>query len=231
MHRIALAGLGVALATGTARADKYAEMDKARVAIIAALDTGDAKAFATYVGKDFKSSRVWFDSAACRKKFHDTTVKAKDAKAFVACFKGLGVRAAGLLIHYGPGVSLSARIDVDDAGKATLASLSGDVVREKALPPIWKKTFEAQRKSGEPVVLDAAARQELAAIGDTGVVFEACVDAKGTVSKVSTIMDLPDDGLTMTLVRAATKTWVFEPFIVKGKPAAACGTQVVKSKS
>jgi hypothetical protein len=228
MNRIVV--IATLFVTGAAHADKYAEMDKARVAIIAALDTGDDKAFAVYVGKDFKTERVWFDTAACRKRFSNATVKAKDAKAFVACFKGLGVRAQGLLIHYGPDVSLSARISVDEASnKATLDRLSGDVVIDKTLPPIWRATFEAHRKPGaQPVKLDAAAAQEIADIGDTGVVFEACVDAKGNVSKVSSVMNLPKTGPTMKQVLAATKTWQFEPFMIKGKPAAACGTQLVK---
>lgn len=230
MKRIAL--VAILFATTTARADKYAEMDKARLAIITALDTGDGKTFATYIGKDFKSERVWFDTAACRTKFYDKTVKAKDAKAFVACFKGLGVRAAGLLIQYGPDVTLSSKIDVDDAGKATLVRLSGDVVREKKLPPVWRKTFEAHRKpDAQEVILDDAAQQEITGIGDTGVVFEVCVDAKGKVFKVVTPMpNLPANGPTMKQVAAATKNWQFEPFLVKGKAAAACGTQNVKIK-
>jgi hypothetical protein len=105
-------------------------------------------------------------------------------------------------------------------------------VREKSLPPVWKKTFESHRKPGaQEVVLDDAARQELAEIGDTGVVFEACVDAKGKVKSVTTIMPLAKHGPVMKQVNAATKTWQFEPFLVKGKPAPACGTQIVKLKS
>jgi hypothetical protein len=211
---------------------KYAEMDKARLAIIGALDKGDDKTFASYIGSGFKAERVWFDSAACRAKFSNATVKAKDAKAFVACFKGLGVRAAGLLMQYGPDVTLSVRIDVDDNGKATIAKLSGDVALDKSLPLIWRATFESHRKAGaQAVALDAAAQQELADIGDSGVVFEACVDAKGKVKSVRTIMSLAKNGPTMKQVHAATKTWEFEPFMVKGKAAAACGQQIVKIKS
>jgi hypothetical protein len=227
MKRACIAA-GFLLATGTASADEYQEMDKARVAIIAALDSGDAKAFAGYVGTQFESARVWFDSAACRKKFGNATVKAKDAKAFVACFKGLGVRAKGLLIHYGPDVSLTAKIDVDDAGKATLVRLSGDLGIDATLPLIWRDTFESHRKTGDAVTFDADAQKELEALGEIGAVFDVCVDAKGNVKNVQTIMDVKKNGPVMKQVRAATKGWTFEPFVVKGKPAPACARQLVK---
>ena len=217
------------LAAGTASADKYAEMDKARSAIVAALDTADAKAFAGYVGTEFETLRVWFDSKPCRKKFGNAKVKAKDTKAFVACFKKLGVKQQGLLIHYGPDVSLTAKLNVDEAaGKTTLVTLSGDVGSDPNLPLIWRKTFDEHRKAGDDVAFDADARKELANIGETGAVFDVCVDAKGSVKDVHTIMSVAKKGPVMTQIRAATKGWKYEPFIVKGKPAPACGRQIIK---
>jgi len=223
-----LPAAAILLAASSAGADKYAEMDKARAAIITALDTGDHKAFASYVGAQLETMRVWFDSSTCRKKFGNAKVKAKDAKAFVACFKGLGVRAAGLLVHYGPDVSLSMKIDVDDAGKATLVSVSGDVGSDDKLPLIWRKTFDSHRTAGNEVTFEADAQKELTAVGETGAVFDVCVDAKGAVKNVLTIMQVAKNGPVMKQVRAATKTWKFEPFVVRGKPAPACGRQIVK---
>lgn len=223
-----LAAVALVLVASPAAADKYAEMDKARAAVVTALDAGDHKTFAGYVGAQLETMRVWFDNAGCRKKFGNAKVKPKDTKAFVACFKGLGVRQQGLLVHYGPDVSLTAKIEVDDAGKATLVTLSGDVGSDTKLPLIWRKTFDEHRTAGDEVTFDADAQKELTAIGETGAVFDVCVDAKGNVKDVHTIMQVKKNGPVMKQVRAATKTWKFEPFVVRGKPAPACGRQIVK---
>jgi hypothetical protein len=227
----ALATIGIALGVTPASANKYAEMDKARAAIIAALDSGDDKAFAAFVGKDFEVVRVWFDSAPCRKKFSTGVIKAKDTQAFVACFKGLGVRAQGLMIKFGPDVTLAARIEIDEknGNKATLTRLIGEGAVDATLPLIWSKTFASHRKpGGQAVAFDAAAQKELGNLGESGVVFDVCVDEKGAVTDVQTTTPVNKKGPVMKQLRAATANWQFEPFQVRGKPAPACGRQIVR---
>ena len=158
-------------------AAKYKAMDAARIAIVAALDKGDAATFATFIPADgLVTEGLWFSTPACRKKFATTRVTAKTAAAFVACFKPLGVTQGGLLVRVGPGVNMSLKIDVSD-GKATLSKLSmlsGDP------PEVFAHVFEQNRIAGyDDIDLPERARAELDALPGKHIAFRVCVNAKG----------------------------------------------------
>jgi hypothetical protein len=209
--------------------EKYKRMDAARVAIIEALDKGDAKTFATYLDTSLEVTDLWFDTAACRKKFGTAKVTAKTVDAFVACIAPLHVHGRGLNVYYGPDVSVRVKIEVVDGGnKAVLRSLAGQLsYLDATLPEVWVKEFEKHRTAGDAIILDEAARSELAALGETkGVVVLICVDAKGRVKKTGTMpREAPKANQQ---IAAVTKSWTFEPFTARGKPIGACSTLVVK---
>ena len=223
ISRIAVLAL---LVPSLAIADEYKMMDEARVAIIEALDKGDAKTFATYLGPALEVKGLWFDTPACRKKFSTARVTAKTAPAFVACISPLHVFGRGLNVYYGPEVLVSAKIDVID-GKARLQSIRGELAVDPTLPQVWRKGFEEHRTAGDPIVLDADAKAELAEIPDTGAVIHICVNAAGKVAKTS-VWGVDKGGPTAKLVANATKSWTFKPFTVRDKPSGACSTITAK---
>jgi hypothetical protein len=208
--------------------DKYKKIDAARVAIIAALDAGDGKALADHIKGSIDVSDVWFDTAACRK-LGKQEATAKTATALAACFKPLHVYGRGLNVYYGPEISLRVKIEVID-DKAYVVSMKGEGMNfiDASLPMVSGKAFEANKKSGDAIVLDDAMRDELEAAGDRGVVVYACVGANGKVTKTRLMPAVAGTGPTARAVTKATKTWVFEPFRVRDKPAAACGHIIVR---
>ena len=223
MRRLVI--LVTVLATAaTARADKYQEIDKARAAIVAALDQGDAAAFSPYVGAaGVEVTSVWFDAPKCRKRFGTATLTAKTAPAFVACFKGLGAQPRGLSIQYGPGVVLDHKLEIVD-GKPVLVRLGTTGWKDPALPEVPRAIFEEHRTAGAAaIVVDAAATAELVAIHETGAVFRVCVDKSGHVTRTE-VAEVSAKGPTATQVRAAVKTWTFTPFQIRGKPGTTCST-------
>ncbi len=202
--------------------DQYKQIDKARAAIIPALDTGDATTLAAFVGSDLSLTDVWFDSASCRKRFATAHVKAKDVAALAACFKGLDVHAQGMLVTYGPGVITTLEVRIVDR-KPVLLSISGQPANDPALPQVWRDAFESHRKAGSPeVALDAAARAEL---GKSGAAYEVCVDGHGLVISTDAV-EVDPDSATARQLKAATKTWRFEPFMLRGKPTTVCTTSI-----
>ena len=224
----ALALIALAATTASADVDKYKLMDAARLAIIAALDQGDAATFAKYIGPELAVDGLWFDTAAC-KKLATTKLTAKTAGALVACMKPLGVRGEGMLVFYGPGVELRLKIGVAD-GKATLSSMSGPgaLATDPALPEVWQDLVENHRKTGtKSIPLDAAARKEIEAIPETGVVYHFCIDGKGRVVTVRTD-EVAAGGTTAKQVAAEVKAWTFEPLTIRDKPVTVCTTETVK---
>ena len=227
MRRLVI--LVTVLATAaTAHADRYQEIDKARAAIVTALDQGDAATFSTYVGASgVEVTSVWFDAPKCRKRFAKATVTAKTAAAFVACFKGLGVQPRGLNIQYGPGVSLDHKLDIVD-GKPALVRLSNMASKDPALPEVPRAVFEEHRTAGAAaIVVDDAATAELVAIHETGAVFRVCVDKAGHVTRTE-VAEVAAKGPTATQVRAAVKAWTFTPFLIRGKAGTTCSTSTLK---
>lgn len=216
------------LACGTAHADKdYAEMDKARIGVVAALDKGDGAELAKYIGKELKLERVWFDNATCRKKFSDAKVTAKQASALAKCFAGLKAWQVGLNIYYGPGVLLSTRFKIED-GKPIAWSMAGDVNSNTTLPHVSGKSFGEARMTGAPTIsFDQAALDEIAAVPDTGIAYDVCIDAKGKVTKTTPLM-VAANGPVAKQIRAATKSWTFKPFELRAKATTVCATLVQK---
>lgn len=208
---------------------KYAAIDAARASLVSALDRGDAAALTELLdATPVEVKDLWFDTKACRKKWKQASLTTKTASAFVACMKGLSVSAVGMSVYYGPGVSLTVKVEYVD-GKAVLRSLRGDPVAiDPALPTVAAKKLVAQRTEGQDIVLDQAARDELAAAGDSGVVVKACVDAKGTVKSRGLLPKVAAKGPTATAVQAALAGWKVTPFQVRGKPSAACAMLVAK---
>lgn len=210
-----------------AHADEYKLRDEARAAIAAAINQFDATAFAAHAGKDLALSSMWFDTASCRKRFANAHVKAKDLPALVACLAPLKMDARTLLVRYGPDVVVNLNYEIAD-GTARLISMTGDATLDLINPEVWINAFEAHRKEGtKSISLDDKASAELADLDLKGVVYRVCVGAKGTV--VSTkVFEVPARGPTAQQITAATKTWKFDPFKVRGKPTTACATSTVK---
>ena len=199
---------------------KYKAMDAARIAIVAALDTGDATSFATFIPADgVVTDGLWFTTPACRKKFSAARVTAKTAAAFVACFKPLGVTQGGLLVLVGPGITMSTKIDVTD-GKATLTSLkmyAGDP------PEVFARLFEQHRTAGDDDIdLPDAARAELDARPGKLVAFRVCVNAKGAVTKTH-FVDIDEKGALATAIVKGTRDWKFKPFTIRTGAIPVCG--------
>ncbi len=221
--------IGVRPAVAAPPDPKYAAIDAARAALVSALDRGDAAALTELLdATPVEVKDLWFDTKACRKKWKQASLTTKTAPAFVACMKGLSVSAVGLNVYYGPGVGLTVKLEYVD-GKAVLRRLSGDPVAiDPALPTVAAKRFVAQRTEGQDIALDQAARDELVAAGDTGVVIKACVDAKGTVTSRGLLPKVAAKGPTATAVRTGLGGWKLTPFQVRGKPFGACAMLVVK---
>ena len=208
---------------------KYAAIDAARATLIAALESGDATAFAGLLdAQAVEVADVWFDTKPCRKQWKSKSLDAKTAPAFVTCMQGLGVRATGLNVHYGPGVQLVVRFDYVE-GQAVLRRLSGspNVVAPSA-PMVSGKELESHRTEGTPITLDQAARDELAAADDSGVVVHVCVNPKGVATAKRLMPKVAAKGPTAKAVKAALATWKLTPFTVRGKPATACAMIVAK---
>ncbi|MBA3397900.1 MAG: hypothetical protein H0T89_35075 [Deltaproteobacteria bacterium] len=220
--------LAAAPAAADDDADKYKAMDAARLAIVDALDKRDAAAFEPYVGDSLETSGLWFSTASCRTRFSTARVKiGKDLRALVDCFAPLGVKQSGLLVHYGPGVTMSVKLDVTD-GKAKLTKLSA-FAGDPAAPEIFGKIFESHRTAGNPIVpLDDAARTELADFPRGVVAFKACVDKAGRVNR-HTLVELDKRTALAKAIGKAVRTWKFKPFTIRGKPLAVCAVAFVRA--
>lgn len=210
------------------RPEKYRLMDEARIAVVRALDTKDVEAFAKLVGPDLRTQRLWFDTPACRKKFASARVTAKQHRAFVDCFAPLGVTQRGLLVLVGPGVMMTPTIEVHD-GKATVTKLSGVDTRRDNQPEVFFKIFESNRVAGDAnLVLDDAAREELAAMPSGLAAFSACVDKTGAVAKHE-LLDIAPKGALAKTIAAGVRTWKFKPFEMRGKPIGACAVVLLRA--
>lgn len=213
---------------GTARADdrkaEFASRDAARLAIAEAINKGDAAAFATYVGASLTTEKLWLDTPACRSKFSTAKIAAKQVPAFFACLSPLGMDGKTLLVRYGPDVIV--RLDWAYAdGKTTLVSMKGEGMTSAQYPGVWIDAFEKHRTAGDlKLAFDAAAIAEIEESDAGGAIYEVCVDAKGNVASVSPRM-VAANGPTAKSLKAATKAWKFEPFLVRGKPAMACALE------
>jgi hypothetical protein len=172
---------------------------------------------------------VWFSTPACRKRFSTARVKAgKDLRAFVACFAPVNVIQTGLLVTYGPGITMTVKLDVTD-GKATVTKLSS-FVGDPAAPEIFSKMFESHRVAGDPkVALDDATRAELAARPSGIAGFRVCVDKRGTVASHQ-LVDLDAKSAIATAIASAVKTWQFKPFEIRGKAIPICSIVFVRAK-
>jgi hypothetical protein len=212
----------IALSPLAARADEFKQRDEARHAIADAINANDAKTVAKYIGSELATSDLWLDTPSCRKQFSNAKVKAKELPAFVACMSPLGIDAKTLLVRYGPDVIV--RLEFKYANdKTTLVGLRGESSKfNQDLPHVWIDAFEQHRKAGaKEVALDDKARAEVEASDAGGVIFDVCVDAKGTVSSTK-LMFVAPNGPTAKAVAAAVKDWRFDPFLVRGKAATAC---------
>nr|HEX4314152.1 hypothetical protein [Kofleriaceae bacterium] len=235
MKRLLFAVAIVAVTASAARADQAADLkarDVLRLAVGDAIDHHDAKAFGKLVAGSLKTTTLWFDTAACRKRFSDATVAAADLPALVDCLAPLGMDASHLLVKYGPDVVVRLGMAVA-GGKATLTSLTGDisfVSADRERPDVYLDSFEKHRTAGsKAIVFDQAARAELQAIPETGAIFRVCVDTTGKVASTE-VAEVDDSGPTATQIAAATAAWRFSPFTLAGKPIAACTTETVKLK-
>jgi hypothetical protein len=207
---------------------KFKALDAARLAIVDALDKHDAAAFEPYVDHQVVTEGLWFSTPACRKRFSTASIKAKDLRAFVACFAPVNVTQTGLLVTYGPGITMTVKLDVTD-GKVTVQKLSS-FVGDPAAPEIFSKMFERQRTAGDPkVALDDAARAELAALQGGVAAFRVCVDKTGKV-KSHKMVDLDAKTAIAKSVAAAVKTWQFKPFEIRGKAIPICSVAFIRAK-
>lgn len=224
MRALVVLVLVVATAHADGRKEEFQQRDAARLAIADAINKGDATAFASYVGDNFTTSDLWFDTPTCRKRFSDATVTKKDGPAFVACLSPLGIDAKTLLVRYGPDVLVQLGWKYEN-GKTTLVSMKGDGMTSKQFPQVWIDAFEKHRTAGDPkIVFDDKARAEIEESDAGGALFDVCVDAKGNVASVTPRM-VAANGPTAKALRAATKSWKFDPFLVRGKPATACALE------
>lgn len=217
--------LFVATAHADDRKEEFRQRDAARLAISEAVNKGDAAAFAGYVGDGITTADLWLDTPPCRKRFSDAKVTKKDVPAFVACLSPLGMDAKTLLVRYGPDVIVQLGWKYD-GGKTTLVSMKGDgMMTSKQYPQVWIDAFEKHRTAGDlKIAFDDKARAEIEESDAGGALFEVCVDAKGNVASVVPRM-VAADGPTAKALKAATKSWKFDPFLVRGKPATACALE------
>lgn len=207
---------------------KFKAMDAARLAIVDALDKHDAAALEPYVSGEVVTEGVWFSTPACRKRFSTAHVKAgKELRALVACFAPVNVIQTGLLVTYGPGITMTVKLDVTD-GKATVTKLSS-FAGDPAAPEIFSKIFESHRVAGDPkVALDDATRAELAAMPSGVAGFRVCVDKRGTVSHQ--LVDLDAKSAIAKAIASAVKTWQFKPFEIRGKAIPICSIAFVRAR-
>ncbi|MDQ3368789.1 MAG: hypothetical protein M3680_25450 [Myxococcota bacterium] len=225
---LVLAGVAAASPAVADDADKYKRKDAAQLAIVDALDKRAPTALDAYITGSVETVGLWFSTPSCRKRFSTARVKAgKDVRALVDCFAPLGVQQSGLLITYGPGVTLSLKLDVSD-DKVTLTKLSS-MTHDPAVADVFLKIFETHRLTGTAIIpLDGNARAELTGLPGGVGGFRVCVDKRGRVSSHQ-LFDVQQRGALAKAIAAAVRGWTFKPFEIRGTPIPVCTFAFVRA--
>jgi len=211
--RVGLAVLGGLALVATAHAEDVET--KLRRSVLASVRANSGAAFRAQVAaQPLRLYHVWFDSPACTKEFGGkVSVPTGRVPALVACLARLELTdgADGTFVH-APGVAIAPLIY-----RGRLAGLSGVTVAA-GVPTIHDDALAKHLATGTLAVeADAATR---AAGKPASVWLEACVDARGTISAISTKRSTAPT--FAKAVATAASTWTFKPFERGGKPIRVC---------
>jgi len=213
MRRLVVLGCVTALAAG-AHADDSPQDVKARRAVLAAIGKGDAGAFGAQIAeKPLRLYHVWFDTPACAKEFGGkVTVERAKLPRLVGCLARLGLSDQGGMFVHAPGVAVAPLLY-----RGKLAGLSGVAV-EASVPTIHDGALAKHLATGTLAIeADAATR----ASGKLATVWlEACVDARGAITAISTKRSTAP--AFAKAVATAASAWTFKPFERGGKPIRVC---------
>lgn len=216
--RRALAILACMSLASTALADDSPQDIQARRSVLAAIASKDARAFGVQVAeKPLRLYHVWFDSAACAKEFGGkVTVDRAKLPRLVGCLARLGLSEQGGAFVHAPGVAIAPLLY-----RGKLAGLSGVAV-EARVPTVSASSLARNLTSGTlDLSPDAATKSAIVEAKQSATVWlEACVDAKGAVTAISTKRST-SEAFAKTIATAAAR-WTFKPFKRAGKAVRVC---------
>jgi len=126
-----------------------------------------------------------------------------------------------------PGVAARLQYVAEKDGPLQLTQLISSISStNRALPLIDREILEQQRASGSAAIdPDEAVRSDAAddPVGRLDARFEACIDAKGTVTSTATSAEHAHGSRALiALASAAVKQWTFRPFLRDGQATPVC---------
>ncbi len=192
----------------------------------------DVAAIRTLLGDGLMLGGMWFDDVECMTKFvAPGEITGPRLDAFARCLSMIDLAPSSrvdrlpdvAVLTYGAGLELEARFV--ETRKGPWLAWIGYVARrdaQDALPTISGSSLESLRIDGDPqaAIAGPGAFDELASTGFAYAWLKVCIDTTGVVTSAN-VREASSPKAARTF-GAATATWKFRPFTLRGQPAPVC---------
>ncbi len=232
VRTVIAAALSMFLSFGVARADRHA----ARAGVLDAITRRDANALTPHVELPLLAYNLRFLDHACQRfaskpvtftggRFtgKPARIEESDLEAFVQCVADLGIQETSGALTYGPGSLLQLPQRGDKVMAFFAVAPSNHPTAYLVMPDAFASHVRGLDKTVTP---SAPLKKRIDASTDelAFAVAEICVDPRGKVTSVSAKPKQDWLAAYEVDVRRAVRTWKIQPFVLRGKPVAVCGS-------
>jgi hypothetical protein len=208
--------------------------DASRDALIASAD--DAAKLEPLFRGSITNGGMWFSDPACMSQFGEPMViPPADQQAFARCLAGLHLqpskRADALgdvvVMEYAPGIEVEVRVLPELEGPhVSWIGFEARRADDPLAPTLTAATLESLRTAGDtngPLDASVASTLKLDPTPQSHAQFawfRLCLDDDGNISSLRHTETTSHEAAA--IFQGAAQAWTFKPFIVDGKPMAAC---------